>query len=308
MTRINRCAAALVAAVSLLALSPSPAAAKRLVFNSLSSSNIYSIDLDGSNLQTLFSTGDDQSTSLAYDPVTTKIFWGVDIPSNYIVKANLDGSGRQTFPLDDGPDSMALDHGLGKLYYGSEDGSTLHWMNLDGTGLQTIVFDPTNYAFGIAIDATGGKVYWTLAGNKYIDRANLDGTQQEDLILGPGPDPAFTFGATYGIALDVPNGKMYFSDEDDSFYYRANLDGTGIERFTPEDMMHPHGIALDLDAGRIYWAQQGAIGSSDLDGGRVVHYPVDGFPHSLVIVPEPTTWALACGGLAALIVVRRRRR
>jgi sugar lactone lactonase YvrE len=308
MSRIHVCASALVAAILLLALSPSSVAAKRLVFNSLSNSNIYSIELDGSNLQTLFSTGDDMSTSLAYDPVTAKIFWGVDIPANFIVKANIDGTNRQTFPLDNGPDSMAVDSGLGKLYYGSEDGGTLHRMNLDGTGLQTIVFDPTNYANGIAIDAAGGKVYWTLAGNRYVDRANLDGTQQEDLILGPGPIPGLTFGAPYGIALDVADAKLYFSDEDDSYFYRANLDGTGIERFTPEDMMHPHGIALDLDARRIYWAQQGAIGSSDLDGGRVVHYPVDGFPHSLVMVPEPASWLLAGLGLAALIVVRRRRR
>lgn len=295
MRPINLCAAALVAAISLLALSPSPAAAKRLVFNDLSSSSMRSIELDGSNLQTLFSTGDDMSTSLAYDPVSAKIFWGVDIPSNYIVRANLDGSSRQTFPLDNGPDAMTIDPAAGKLYYGSEDGSTIHRMNLDGTGLQTIVTDPTNYPNGMAVNPAG-KLYWTLTGSgRYVDRSNLDGSFQQDLIEGPGP--GLTFGQPFGIALDVAGGKLYFSDEDDSYFYRANLDGTGLEMFTPEDMMHPHGIALDLDARRIYWAQQGAIGSSDLDGGRVVHYPVDGFPHSLVLVPEPATWMLLLSGV-----------
>jgi DNA-binding beta-propeller fold protein YncE len=36
---------------------------------------------------------------------------------------------------------------------------------------------------GIAVDVGGGKIYWTDAGNSKIQRANLDGTSVEDLLI-----------------------------------------------------------------------------------------------------------------------------
>ena len=37
---------------------------------------------------------------------------------------------------------------------------------------------------GMALDAVGGKLYWTELGTKKIQRANLDGTSVEDLVTG----------------------------------------------------------------------------------------------------------------------------
>lgn len=303
MRRVTFCALAL--AVALLAFPASPAAAKRLIFNDLNSADIRSIDLDGSNLHTIFSTGD-VSTSLAYDSQASKIYWGVDASANYIGRANLDGSDGVTFPLSDGPDALAIDSAAGKLYFAAEDSNTIQRLNLDGTGQETIITDPQNYSYGLALDVAAGKLYWTLTGvARYVDRANLDGSRQEDLIIEPGP--GLTFGQPFGIALDVGGGKLYFSDEDDSLFYRANLDGAGLEAFKPQDAMHPHGIVLDLAAQRIYWAQRGGIGGSDFDGSNAVLYNVPGYPHNLILVPEPTAWLLA-GGLWAIIVAIHTRK
>src|SRR5262249_18722740 len=48
---------------------------------------------------------------------------------------------------------------------------------------------------GIALDPTGGKMYWTDFGTRKIQRANLDGTRVEDLVTG--------LSIPVGIALEL---------------------------------------------------------------------------------------------------------
>ena len=59
--------------------------------------------------------------------------------------------------------------------------------------------------YGIALDVAGGKVYWTDAGTEKIQRANLDGSQVEDLVTIGLNNPR-------GLALDIAGGKMYWTD------------------------------------------------------------------------------------------------
>ncbi len=59
------------------------------------------------------------------------------------------------------------------------------------------------------------KLYWVDAATK-IQRANLDGTNIEDLVITDTP---------YGIALDVAGGKMYWTTSWPRKIQRANLDG-----------------------------------------------------------------------------------
>ena len=48
------------------------------------------------------------------------------------------------------------------------------------------------------------KLYWTDAGASRIQRANLDGSNVQDLVTG--------LGIPYGLALDAADGKMYWAD------------------------------------------------------------------------------------------------
>ena len=65
-------------------------------------------------------------------------------------------------------------------------------------------------------------MYWTDYDTEKIQRANLDGSNGEDLItqglIGP-----------YNIALDVVGGKIYWTDGDAQKIQRANLDGSNIQ-------------------------------------------------------------------------------
>jgi sugar lactone lactonase YvrE len=55
--------------------------------------------------------------------------------------------------------------------------------------------------WGIALDTTGGKMYWTDAESSKIQRATLDGTSVEDLIKTYSSGPMGGGGKRYGIAL-----------------------------------------------------------------------------------------------------------
>ncbi|MEW6744252.1 MAG: hypothetical protein AB1486_15980 [Planctomycetota bacterium] len=115
----------------------------------------------------------------------------------------------------------------------------------------------------IALDVAGGKMYWTVYHEGSIHRANLDGSDVEDLITGLDPH-------THGIALDIPQGKMYFSVR--GKIQRANLDGSNVEDLIT-GLGWLRGAALDLAASKIYWIDYSPgsqkIQRANLDGTNV---------------------------------------
>ena len=54
--------------------------------------------------------------------------------------------------------------------------------------------------------AFAAKVYWSSRSTRSIQRANLDGTQKEDVLTG--------LSNNYGLAIDELHGKIYWSDVD----------------------------------------------------------------------------------------------
>ena len=118
----------------------------------------------------------------------------------------------------------------------------------------------------IAVDALGRKVYWSddfLA--ERIQRANLDGTDRQDVVGDIGPT---------GIALDVSGGKIYWVNDDfpDDKIQRSDLDGANVEDVIT-GLDNPTDVAIDVSGGKIYWTGGGRgnrkIQRSDLDGANV---------------------------------------
>ena len=107
------------------------------------------------------------------------------------------------------------------------------------------------------------KMYWIDEGTNKIRRANLDGSQVED-VLARLPDP-------YGIAMDVAAGKIYWTDQETDRIQRANLDGSEVEDIVTSGLAGPAGTALDVTAGKIYWTDifSEAIKRANLDGSEV---------------------------------------
>ena len=113
-----------------------------------------------------------------------------------------------------------------------------------------------------AIDTKGAQIYWTSVDNgTKIQRANLDGTNVQDLVTG--------LGRLVTIALDVEGGKMYWADGEGKIQ-RANLDGTNVQ-----DLVTGLGgrvfVALDVEGGKMYWtdSNRGKIQRVNLDGTNV---------------------------------------
>ena len=90
--------------------------------------------------------------------------------------------------------------------------------------------------------AFGQKMYWAEIQSDSIKRANLDGSNVEELVSGLA-DPL-------GIALDAAAGKMYWTDTGFGSITRANLDGSDVE-----DLVTTGGPGLNRHRPRPNWAQ-----------------------------------------------------
>lgn len=106
-------------------------------------------------------------------------------------------------------------------------------------------------------------IYWTDASLDKIQRANIDGTNVENLITS-GLDH------TESIELDVAGGKMYWTDAFTGKIQRANLDGTNAEDLIT-GLHGPRGIALDAVGGKMYWTDAGTdeILRANLNGSHI---------------------------------------
>ena len=106
-------------------------------------------------------------------------------------------------------------------------------------------------------------IYWTDAGTNKIQRANLDGSNVQDLVTG--------LNSPSGIALDVVGSKMYWTDDNTTKIQRANLDGSNVQDLVTRGLHAPSGIALDVAGGKMYWTDQGTakIQRANLDGSNV---------------------------------------
>ena len=118
------------------------------------------------------------------------------------------------------------------------------------------------------------KMYWTDYGTEKIQRANLDGSNVEDLVTTGLTTPL-------GIALDVGRGKMYWADGGTSKIQRANLDGSNVEDLITTGLTTPLGIALDVGRGKMYWTDGGTskIQRANLDGSNVEDLVTTGLRH-----------------------------
>jgi DNA-binding beta-propeller fold protein YncE len=153
--------------------------------------------------------------------------------------------------------------------------------NPDGSDLRTLVSEGRKLPDGLAVDVAAGHLYWTNMGNPKADdgsifRSDLDGRNMTTIIA---PGDTFT---PKQLQIDKPNGKLYWSDREGMRVMRANLDGSRIETLVDTSQGDPRpgadpvkwcvGVAIDVDAGRIYWTQKGG---DNAGVGRILRANLD---------------------------------
>ena len=152
---------------------------------------IYKAQIDGSNIQQLFSTlGQKPPHGIAYDTINNKIFWtAFDDTSGEINKVNIDGSDPQTLitnlkmPID-----ISLNPDSNEMFWTDQIKNTIEKSNRDGTAKNT-VFENLNEPYGIAI--FNQKLYWSEIGYPSIKRSNLDGSEMENVLSTGIRQPKF---------------------------------------------------------------------------------------------------------------------
>jgi hypothetical protein len=162
-----------------------------------------------------------------------------------------------------------------RLFFLSASSGEVFSANPDGSDVKVIVSEGRRLPDGIVVDTAAGHLYWTNMGNPTandgsIERSDLDG---KNVIHIVSPGGTFT---PKQLQLDEKNRKLYWCDREGMRVMRAKLDGSDIETLidTSEGDARPGkvikkwcvGIALDVEAGKLYWTQKGSDNAGE---GRI---------------------------------------
>ncbi|MGD9858225.1 MAG: pre-peptidase C-terminal domain-containing protein, partial [Planctomycetaceae bacterium] len=199
-----------------------------------------------------------------------------DSLADRIARSGLDGAPAETVVdlpaafgsgVNYGPGGLDVDLVGGKVYWIDFTTLTIQRASLDGSNAELLHTFPSGaFPRDIAVDHASGKMYWgDLASTaRKLQRANLDGSQVEDLVTGTGVN---------GVALDPSAGKVYWADGTvDRAIKRSNLDGSNVEvLWSGGASSTPTALDLDLVGGKLYWSDTTAdvIRRSNLDGTDV---------------------------------------
>jgi 3-hydroxyacyl-CoA dehydrogenase/DNA-binding beta-propeller fold protein YncE len=287
--------------IGLLALrAPERAAAVsgRLFFLDLGGGRVLSANPDGSDLKTVVEEGRKLPDGLVVDVAAGHLYWtnmgNPKANDGSILRSNLDGSHMTTIIAPGGtftPKQIQLDQKNGKIYWSDREGMRVMRANLDGSQVETLVdtsqgdphpgADARKWCVGIAVDADGGKIYWTQkggdnAGEGRICRANINiprgqnaaNRQDVELLFDALPEPI-------DLDLDVPNRLLYWTDRGNpprgNTVNRASMDPVPgqVPEILFSNLMEGIGLALDLKGGRMFVTDfAGSVYSANLDGSN----------------------------------------
>ena len=197
----------------------------------------------------------------------------IDNTINWLMSANEYSDGMVVPSPDDNGDSEEVPpwdvNGAGVA-----EAQNMYWIDLrgihrarsDGGSTETIIPLNLRKPFGIAVRE--GKIYWTEHIDNKIQRANVDGTDIEDLVTMEA------LSLQRCLAIDIAGGKIYCTNVNNNSkegkIQRANLDGTDLETIVT-GVKYPIGTSVDEVRGKIYWTsfEQGKIQRANLDGTTV---------------------------------------
>jgi hypothetical protein len=218
--------------------------AGRIYWTDVDGDVIRRANLNGSGAVDLLTAGLSFPMAIELDLLNGKLYWG-DQSLGQIGSADLDGSNAAPLLSTNFASGLAVDVVNSKIYWSSASDlppwneGEIRRANLDGSEIETVVTGAGKPA-DIALDVTGGRVYWTDYTFDVVRRAHLDGSGVEDLfVVGENLNPG-------GIALDLSAGKVYWGQDVSTPPYvgkimRMNLDGSN-----PEDVALNLGMVTDL--------------------------------------------------------------
>jgi DNA-binding beta-propeller fold protein YncE len=256
-----------------------PAAGKVYWFD-LERSKIGRADLDGTHVEDLVDATY-VSPSLPTPVLDAAGGWMYWTEQGGIRRAHLDGSSLEVLSSGGafGPTGLALDTAGGKMYW--TDSQTIHRASLDGSAAELLVATgaPLGNQSALTLDLHNRKIYWMASLELYqparIQRANLDGSQVEDVVLAARSFP----GSTSYVTLDPVGGRMYWTDDVYPWGIRsARLDGSDVRDVVTSTAGVPERLLLDAAGGALFFVipSPGRIQRVGLDGSSLTDVAADG--------------------------------
>jgi DNA-binding beta-propeller fold protein YncE len=141
------------------------------------------------------------------------------------------------------PGGVAVDPVAGKVYWGIPFGG-IRRANRDGSGQENVVVG--GVPGGLALDPAAGKIYWGELFEGRVRRANLDGSDVEDLATGQW------LGG--GVEVDPVAGVLYWSAWGSGLVHFAGLDGKNAAPLA--GTAGAVGVAVDRKTHHLYWTSR----------------------------------------------------
>ena len=265
-------------------------AAEHVYWTETASGQVRRADLDGTNL-VVIASGLGAPIDVLVDPAVGRVFW--NDPNNSLVQSSdLSGGDVQTL-LSLNAQSIELDPAAQRLYYSSF--GSIGVIDYAGGGQQTLLSGLGITTVGLTLDPGAGKLYWGDWLSDKVQRANLDGSDLEDLIVGP------LVADVQDLALDlsVPPVASYCSTSPNSVGSGAPLSLAGSLSVSLNDCtLLVSGCPLNQFGIFYYGAGQTSAAFGDglrcvgAGGGSLVRYPASstgssGTAARLVDFPNP---------------------
>jgi len=281
-------------------LGPHSASAARVFFADQPvgvAGSLVSVNCDGTDQRTVITAGGvSDFRGVAYHAPSGRVYYLDNGAAKRIYSILPDGTGQQEVLLLTATFNADLEVDVGMLYWSETASGTIQRANLNGTDIATAVSPGTGTftaPYFMFLDTVGGYIYWGVTSESSTPSNFRRATFTGDI------DPNFSINSptrTRDIAIDPTTQTAYWCDRQTGAIYRRPLAGT-VNETVIANMNAPHGIALDVEAQKIYWADTGARGNppSGLSPRRVARCNFDGTEFENLSTPTATSepWDLA---------------
>ena len=287
-------------AVAFLVAMPLLADAGGVYWSDRGASQLKRMNFDGTGLRTITLSGAVTSPGtnvrgIAVDNVSNRIFWA-DNGFARLLRANFDGSASTIlYTITNGnsfPADVRLDLGNQFFYWCDQLRNRIQRSTLDGASVIDVITSaaPTGPYF-MDLDIPAGNIYWGDFNGGSIFRANLDGSARETLLTGNNQ--------TRGVKLDPRERMLYWINRNDKKVHRCPLSafaGGTIPLTHPAvqtlytNLDTPHGLALDIPARKLYWADTGTNPGNGTGGQSVCRGDFDGSTPLEILATGSEPW------------------
>ncbi|KAM7407483.1 hypothetical protein PAMA_003284 [Pampus argenteus] len=203
---------------------------------------VFSVDMDGSNMQVVLNVSVDYPENLAVDWVNNKLYV-VEASVNRIDMVDFDGSNRVTLITENlgNPRGLAVDPTVGYMFFSDWEALNgqpgLERAFMDGTNRYGIIGSKLGWPAGITLDIEAKRIYWVDSRYDYIETATYDGLHRKTVVHGGAVIPH-----PFGISLFEHN--VYFTDWTKMAVMKANKFTDSSSQVVYSTSQTPHGVAV----------------------------------------------------------------